>query len=305
MTIYDKTSISKELTDIILQDWLGKKAKCLSIQRLHGGMINSVLALSFDQSPYKAVIKISGDKSESFQREAYTLDYLKTHSMFPIPAVYLCKNANELIEQSFILMEKLPGVNLGQASMTEIDRQRVDHQLADILIELHSHERDVFGELDGSRTCTNWLEIFEQRIRENFEDTRNRLTQKSLNIIPSLLEEMPRIFEPQGRPTLIHGDIWATNIMVNNENGWVLIGLVDPGSSYADVEDELAYLEVFGTVTKTFFERYCQKNPLRNGYEVRRLYYWLNTMLLHVSVFGDKHYVMRTERIAEEIGRII
>jgi fructosamine-3-kinase len=78
---------------------------------------------------------------------------------------------------------------------------------------------------------------------------------------------------------------------------------VDPAARYADVEFELAYLEVFGTVTDAFFERYAAERPLRDGYGLRRLYYWLNTLLLHVWVFGDEGYVRRTERIAEELAR--
>jgi len=58
-------------------------------------------------------------------------------------------------------------------------------------------------------------------------------------------------------------------------------------------------LEVFGTVTGAFFERYASVRPLREGYPVRRLYYWLNTLLLHVWLFGDAHYVGRTERLTE------
>ncbi len=303
---FDKTTLPIESINIILQNWLENDVSCRSIQRLHGGMINSVLELGFDQPPYEAVIKVSGDASNSFKREAHTLRYLKEKTKFPVPKAYDCRDAGELIEQSFLLIERLPGVNLGQAQMTASQRQDVDFQLADILTELHGHQRDLYGDIDGSETHENWIDIIEPRLRENFEDTKDRLTQKSLSIIPNLLDEIPKNFASQGKPTLIHGDIWATNVMVDQNDGrWNVTGFVDPASFYADVEFELAYLEVFGTVTDSFFERYCEARPLRKGYEIRRLYYWLNTMMLHVWLFGDKHYVMRTERIAEQIKGMI
>jgi fructosamine-3-kinase len=73
--------------------------------------------------------------------------------------------------------------------------------------------------------------------------------------------------------------------------------LVDPALHFADEEYELAYLECFQTVGDAFFRLYRSERPERDGYSVRRLCYWLNTMLLHVHVFGDAHYVRRTGSI--------
>jgi fructosamine-3-kinase len=304
--IYETTSLSRELASAILRYWLGKPVNCESVERLYGGMIRSVLALEFDQPPYRAVIKVSDEEANPFEGEARALRYLRSHSRLPVPEVYLCQAAGELMVPGFLLMERLPGIHLGQAAMTRPERQEIDRQLADILLELHSHERDTFGPVDGSESFLRWLDYFEPLIRENFEDSRLRLTRRSQEIIPKLLDPMPQYFDSQERPTLIHGDIWETNVIVDRRGDrWVVTGLVDPAARYADVEFELAYLEVFRTVADAFFERYCRERPLREGYEVRRLYYWLNTLLLHVWIFGEEHYVARTERIAEELARRI
>jgi fructosamine-3-kinase len=108
----------------------------------------------------------------------------------------------------------------------------------------------------------------------------------------------------QGQPTLVHGDIWAGNVMVSQgEDGWHLTGIVDPGTQYADVEMELAYLEVFNTVGADFFQEYIAHRPLRPVYELRRLFYWLNTYMIHVWIFGDAHYHTMTARIAAAIAQ--
>ena len=84
---------------------------------------------------------------------------------------------------------------------------------------------------------------------------------------------------------------------------WHLSGLVDPsGSKFADVECELAYLEVFDTVGRGFFDRYAAHHPLRPGYENRRLIYWLDTYMIHVWLFGDAHY---RERLAQTAAAIV
>jgi protein-ribulosamine 3-kinase len=95
----------------------------------------------------------------------------------------------------------------------------------------------------------------------------------------------------QGVPVLIHGDIWDGNVIVHQEKGrWRLSGIVDPGLHYADVEEELAYLEVFNSRRTAFFKDYTAYRTLRPGYPQRRMFYWLHTALVHVWLFGDAFY---------------
>ncbi|HCQ04917.1 MAG TPA: hypothetical protein DIT99_31530, partial [Candidatus Latescibacteria bacterium] len=111
------------------------------------------------------------------------------------------------------------------------------------------------------------------------------------------------ILKDQGTPTLTHGDIWAGNVMVDRRGDeWHLTGLVDPsGAKFTDVEFELAYLQVFNTVGSPFFDRYTARFPLRPGYELRRLFYWLNTYMIHVWLFGDRDYGDRTAEVTASI----
>ena len=86
------------------------------------------------------------------------------------------------------------------------------------------------------------------------------------------------------------------------EEGWLLAALVDPsGATFADVECELAYLQVFDTVGSTFFDVYTASHPLRPGYELRRLFYWLNTHMIHVWLVGDRSYMDRTAEVVRKI----
>ena len=80
-------------------------------------------------------------------------------------------------------------------------------------------------------------------------------------------------------------------------DGWHLTGLLDPvGLQYAEVEKELAYLQAFDTVGDEFFRVYSAEKALRDGFEYRRMFYWLNTYMTHVWLgFGDEFH----ERIAK------
>ena len=74
------------------------------------------------------------------------------------------------------------------------------------------------------------------------------------------------------------------------DGDWRLSGLLDPvGLQYADVEKELAYLQAFDTAGQVFFDAYTARQPLRPGFEFRKLFYWLDTFMLHVWLgFGPR-----------------
>lgn len=304
--VYDKTPLRAEQADAILTKWLGRAVHCESMTRLHGGMVNSVLRLDFDADPFRAVVKLSGRTGEeTFQGEAAALRYLRAEAAFPVPRVLLCESDGETVPLSFLLLEFMPGRNLGEAGVGGAARADLDRQMAEVLARLHEHYRSTFGravrpEAEGT---AGWLGFFEPMIRDNHESIEGRIEPVVWARTGRVLDRLDVLLPAEGAPTLVHGDIWATNVMVERVGArWDLVGFVDPGALYADVEYELAYLEVFSTVTDAFFDAYTHYHAPRPGYELRRLVYWLNTMMLHVDHFGDAHYVRNTEELARALG---
>jgi fructosamine-3-kinase len=164
---------------------------------------------------------------------------------------------------------------------------------AEVLLELHGHTRLTFGGIGETLGQDRWSDIILARLLEV-----RRQASVELRLSPSVLEDVDYAIpfagialQDQGVPTLIHGDIWDGNVILRQENRrWRLSGMVDPDLHYADVEAELAYLEVFGSRRAAFLEAYTAHCPLRPGYPLRRLFYWLHTALVHVWLFGDGYY---------------
>lgn len=295
-------ALTRKQAESVLAAWLGEAVRCTDIERLHGGMINSVLRLRFDHAPHTAVIKLNA-KGNGFAAEARALRYLRDRG-FPCPHVYLHDARAELIPYAFLLLEALPGVSLDEARLTASDRDRIERELGEVLIALHAHTRDTFGPIDAAGE-TEWTEAFMPRLHavRAEPEIALRLSDDILRNVDRAIGAAPDLLQAQGEPTLIHGDIWAANVMVHPaDDGWHLSGLVDPGAQYADVEMELAYLRVFNTAGQAFFDVYTQANSLRPGYELRWLVYWLRTYLVHVWLFGDQHYRDMTALVAQEIA---
>lgn len=296
-------NLTQQQARALLSAWLGREVRYVLLRRMHGGMVNSVFHLTFERAPRKAVIKLH-TSGYSFEREVRDLQALHRAGL-PCPQVYAHGTGGEPegIPYAYLLLEALPGLSLHEVQdrLTPEDRSRIERELADALIRLHAHTREAFGLVGGSPASTRWVDVFMPRLYEvrAKPEVRERLPQDVLRSVDRAIERAPHLLSSAGLPRLIHGDIWAANVLVEERSdGWHLSGLVDPSAEYGDAELELAYLKVFDTVGEAFFRRYTQVFPLREGYEVRWLVYWLHTYLIHVWFFGNPYYRQMTARVA-------
>lgn len=297
-----------ELTTVeaarLLGAWLEGPVVCSEIIRLKGGMVNSVFRLEFDRPPHRAVVKIHGPGSDSFAAEARALEYLGAHTSCPVPGVHLHDSSARLIPHAFLLLEHIPGECLDGLALEPGERADIDAQLAGVLSDLHGHTGPSFGPVDGDDSARGWADIFTQRLVEAraHPGLAERLAPEVLAGVDQAIGRAPHALADAGPPTLVHGDVWNGNLVVQFEKGrWWLAGLLDPDLQFADAELELAYLEVFDVPRQHFLAAYTAERPLRAGYEQRRLFYWLHTALIHVALFGDEFFCEFTDRTVRSI----
>lgn len=289
----------------VLKRWLNEDVVCEGIVPLAGGMINTVFRLVFDRSPNSAVIKMNRERDSTVLRNEHRrLAYLKDRTNLPVPETYDSGYGDDDMPFSYLLLETIPGVNLSSAPIAASDKGTIDGELAEVLADLHGVKRAHFGRIDEEGEPL-WADVLVPELQSMREHMVGRLSEEVLGDLDEALSSAGDVFLDQGRPTLTHGDIWAGNIMVEERGGqWHLSGLVDPSAAkFTDVEMESAYLEVFETVGPAFYDIYTARYPERPGYKFRRLYYWLNTFMIHVWLFGDSSYCDRTAGLAREILR--
>ncbi len=303
--VFDTSVISRDSATALLQRFLGRDITVTAVRRLHGGMVNSVLELVTDAEPNRLVAKLNAEPGHAgFENEFNVLRWYRRNTDFPVPEPFGVDTSGQLFPGSCLMMERLPGTNLGHARLSGPQAAAVERRMARIIARLHENKRPTYGSaLEPKQDGTErWLDRFEPRIRREFEQVKDRLTGGARDRIGRVLAELDRWLPEFGDPTLVHGDLWATNIIVDPAEARVT-GFVDGGANYADVEYELAYLLVFRTVGDAFFDQYTRRHPLRPGFETRCRLYWLHTMLVHVRAFGDAHYVQACERLARELER--
>ena len=100
------------------------------------------------------------------------------------------------------------------------------------------------------------------------------------------------------RPGLIHGDVWSGNVL---GLGGRIAAFIDPAVCFADPELELAFITLFGTFGRAFFDRYQELRPIREGFfECRRDVYNLYPLLVHARLFGGGY----ERSIIETLGKL-
>lgn len=290
-----------------LAEGLGRPVRLKKLDRLSGGMVNSVMLAELDTEPgtgqRELVVKLS-KTARAFTGEAAGLRWLSENTEFPVPKVYA---VTEDADAPFglLALERLAGVNLGQAHSYGGEFSTLEREMAEAVAKLHAHTRDEFGPLLGSRRYRTWVDDFGPRFRETLgkDECRTRLDSETIARCERIADAIGRLLDRPTPARLVHGDIWATNVIVHTDEAgtWHLSGFIDTSGHFADPEYELAYLLVFHTAGEAFFDRYRDFFEIDAGFAFRRFVYNLHTMLIHVWFFGDHHYRMATRQLAEVV----
>ena len=146
----------------------------------------------------------------------------------------------------------------------------------------------------------NWVVFFrEKRLNSIFELINNNdpMTNNINQKIEKLLKNIHNLIPNNPIPRLLHGDLWAGNILYNNGK---LVGLIDPGIFFGHNELEIAYLTWFNFVNEEFLKIYSNIIPIERDYFEYEPIYQLYYCLLNVHLW-DRIYIKEVEKLLNKI----
>jgi fructosamine-3-kinase len=228
--------------------------------------------------------------------EAWMLNYLKSKSKLPVPAVFY-SNAH------IILMEFInPHHSLDDAG---------NRYAAEVLAELHKIKADTYGlerdTLVGSlpqpnKQTKSWVDFFaQQRLIYMAGEAlkEGKIDKTFMKLVEKLAGKLGTYIKNPEKPSLIHGDVWGGNILCGNGR---VAAFLDPAIYYADPEVELAFIKLLNSFTDSFFTRYNEITPIRPGFYEERMYiYSLYPLLVHTRLFGTS-YARKAQKILEKFA---
>ena len=255
---------------------------------LSGGCISNAFKISLeDGTSYFLKYNFSAG-SDMFIKEAHGLQELEKASVIKIPKVIS-------FDKEFILLELISGSGKSKNFSEDFGRK---------FARLHKFNNESCGfyednyigsnpqinvpEKDEDKNWTHFY--FNKRILYQFHlaERSGNSTSELRNLISQLENKIDSIVTDNGeKPSLLHGDLWGGNYMVD-ENGFAC--LIDPAVYYGNREADLAMTKIFGGFDSKFYKSYNEEYPLPDGYEFRENIYKLYHILNHLNLFGSGYY---------------
>ena len=257
---------------------------------------NSVATIDLETLPdgTRRIVKRSGDPFV-LEAEAVMLEHLRPH--LRVPEVY--EHTPERL-----VMEYIPNDNTCGG--------RCEAEIADALAQLHGiPAQGVFG--FGSDTTIGpfrqrnrprirWVDFYrEMRVLDfaakAFDE--GKIDKALLGRIEKLAADFERFLDEPEHSSLLHGDVWSGNVLTFENRP---AAFIDPACYYGHFEMELAFIGMFNTFGESFYARYNEHRPIREGFFEERTYlYRLFPYLVHLRAFGGG-YLEGIEAILRRVG---
>lgn len=261
-------------------------------QFFYGGNFNLAVRVKLKSDEF--FIKWNqGDHQGLFEAEAKNLNLLDQSKTIQVPEVI---GVGAIDEKEYLMLECIPTGEINTNYWQDFGQKLA---LMHLNTSSKGHGLEYTNYLGAAEQKNDWkvngVDFFiENRLKNQIEIAvyNRKIDLEMENKFKQLFEKLPDII-PNETSSLLHGDLWSGNAMVNNVGQVVL---VDPSCYYGLREAELAFTTMFGGFDKKFYESYHEAYPIEKGFHERIPLYNLYPLMVHVNLFGEG-YVPAVQKI--------
>ena len=279
--------ISEEKIKARIEEKLSSKIK--SLTSLSGGCISDAFKVELNNGSNFFLKYNPSASTDMFIKEANGLKELAKANAIRIPEVLS-------FDEDYILLEHIPTGNKKRNFFEEFGRN---------FARMHKFTSEYFGfygdnyigsnpqkNIPDKKEKTSWVSfyfnkriLFQLQLAEKLGNSTDAL-RKGISKLENIIEEI--IGDTKEKPSLLHGDLWGGNYMVDEKGSAVLI---DPAVYYGHREADIGMTKLFGGFSSEFYKAYNETFPLEDGYDYRENIYKLYHVLNHLNLFGGGYYL--------------
>ena len=275
----------------IIEERLGTTIE--SISSLSGGDINEVYLVNCGLGQFVIKYNSSTRFPKMFYKEAEGLNALRDSKLItPVVVDHF-----EHMEDQFLVLEYVK---------EEKKEKKFWTNFAESLSVLHQKTSSSFGfgqdNYIGSLKQPNaqmshWVDFFvSKRLKPLVRMAFDKKLMDKKHLI-DFDEFYKKLFDllPVEEPSLLHGDLWAGNLLCNFKQQAVFI---DPAVYYGHREVDIAMTKMFGGFDPAYLYEYDERFPLTKGWQERIPIHNLYPHLVHLVLFGSS-YLRGIENVLE------
>lgn len=199
---------------------------------LGSGANGEVYKCVLSQEPKIIAVKVT-NYSELLINEKNNIDTINSKIDIKLPKIYFCHIADDEINYNILAMSYINGISADKVhwGLNFAKRKQFAKDVVNNLITLQSVQNDKYGAVNGEQ-FTNWIDYYKPFAKARL-DYIIPLLQKGefpkivVDVLQIAYNNLDKILSDCGKPTLIHGDYWIPNILVD-KNNLQFVGCVDP-----------------------------------------------------------------------------
>jgi len=268
------------------------------INRVGGGCIAEAMVAEFADGS-SVFVKCRQGFPGMFECEASGLRALAESNAIRVPEVLAVGNESLVLEcihsaprspnffQSF--GRSFAGLHQHRGAMSGFSNDNFIGSTPQLNAPLHGVWCEAIDSKDAPGDGSDWPEFYLERrlrfqVRLAAENGHGTDLERLLdNAESQILELLGEAIEP---PSLLHGDLWGGNFIVDEQGEACLI---DPAVYYGHREADLAMTGLFGGFESQFYDAYQEVAPLEAGHQARLPLYQLYHLLNHLNLFGSSY----------------
>jgi fructosamine-3-kinase len=257
-----------------------KLGEITSVTSVTGGQVNQTSRLETSQGHTFIIKQTTEKKARLFDCEADGLKMLRNAGI-RTPEVFA-------VGDEYLLLEDLGSQTSRTPDWAAFGRA-IAHQ--------HQQTNDRFGyDFDNylgplpqiNKWTENGHDFFGQyRVLRYLSEPRCEqvMTMQDRQDLERLIARLPDLI-PEQKPSLLHGDLWHTNMLVDSQG---MPSLIDPAVYFGWPEAELSMTRQYGKVTDGFYAAYHEVNPLAKGWWERLELLYVRQLMAVLAFFGNQY----------------
>jgi len=214
---------------------------------------------------------------------------LRAQTSIPVAEILVHDDSRRAVDRDFLIMERLPGRAMSDVSLSRAVADRILEQTGRHLRQLHDTCRDTrygyIGEHHPMEPADTWADAFRVMWALLVEDIRacGVYDADEVKAACGLLDHHLASFDRHVPSCLLHMDIWAQNILVDDAGD--VTGLVDwDRALWGDVEIEFAVLDYCGISEPSFWRGYGRERDTSPAARIRGAFYYLYELQKYIVI---------------------